>query len=201
MPEPDIDLTADAGATPIRATARPTVHPADRRDDELRRTAMAIYDAHHRDLANFVRAIERDRDTADDVVGESFVRLIAELRRGRAPDQPRAWLHRVAANLVTDGGRRRQLFGRVAGRLVDHGTAAPADEALLGWEFRHELRDALGTLSVEARTALLLAAHGFTGREVAAALGRTELATRSLMWRARTDLRERLGGMGDEERP
>ena len=201
MPESEIDLSTDTGATPVRATARPSVQPGERRDDEMRRTALAIYDAHHRELATFVRAIERDRDAADDIVGESFVRLIAELRRGRAPDQPRAWLHRVAANLVTDGGRRRQVFGRVAGRLVDRSHAAPADEALLGWEFRHELREALGTLSVEARTALLLAAHGFSGREVAAALGRSELATRSLMWRARSDLRERLGGMGAEDQP
>lgn len=201
MPEPEIDLTADAGAATTRTTVRPMRHPADRRADELRSTALALYDAHHRELATFVRAIERDRDTADDIVGESFVRLIAELQRDRAPDQPRAWLHRVAANLVLDGGRRRQLFGRFAGRLVDRRTAAPADESLLGWESMHDLRDALGTLSVDARTALLLAAHGFSGREVAAALGRTELATRSLMWRARTDLRERLGGTAGEERP
>lgn len=201
MPDPEIDLTADAGAATTRATARSTQHPADRRADELRSTAMALYDAHHQELANFVRAIERDRDAADDIVGESFVRLISELQRGRAPEQPRAWLHRVAANLVVDGGRRRQLFGRIAGRLVDHRTAAAADEALVGWESQLELRDALGTLSIEARTALLLAAHGFSGREIAAVLGRTELATRSLMWRARTDMRERLGGTPGEERP
>jgi DNA-directed RNA polymerase specialized sigma24 family protein len=108
-------------------------------------------------------------------------------------------LHRVAANLVIDGGRRRTVFGRIAGRLVDRGQAPPPEEALLGWEFRKELHDALGGLSVEARTALLLAAHGFTGREIATALGRTELATRSLMWRARTELRDRLTGW--EARP
>ena len=38
----------------------------------------------------------------------------------------------------------------------------------------------------------MLAAHGFSGREIAAALGRSELATRSLICRARIRLRERL---------
>ena len=69
---------------------------------------LALYDAHHRELANFVRAIERDPQAAEDIVSETFVRLIDAVRRGRTPDQPRAWLHRVAANLVVDGGRRRR---------------------------------------------------------------------------------------------
>ena len=38
----------------------------------------------------------------------------------------------------------------------------------------------------------MLAAHGFSGREIAATLGRSELATRSLICRARLRLRERL---------
>ena len=38
----------------------------------------------------------------------------------------------------------------------------------------------------------MLAAHGFSGREVAEAIGRSELATRTLLCRARLRLRERL---------
>jgi RNA polymerase sigma-70 factor (ECF subfamily) len=199
MPDPEIDLLVDTGVTTKPAMPRPTASPVDRRRDEVRRKVLRLYDAHHRELATFVRAIERDRDTADDVVSETFARLVDEVRRRGEPDQPRAWLHRVAANLVIDGGRRRVVFGRIAGRLVDRGEAPPPDEAVLGWEFRRELREALGGLSVEARTALMLAAHGFSGREIATTLGRTELATRSLMWRARTELRDRLTGW--EARP
>jgi RNA polymerase sigma-70 factor, ECF subfamily len=157
-----------------------------------RRTALELYDAHHRELATFVRAIERDAQAAEDIVSETFVRLIDELRRGRTPDQPRAWLHRVAANLVVDGGRRRSVATRFLGRLVDRRTAPAADEAILTGETRREVRAALADLSVDARTALMLAAHGFSGREIAETLGRTELATRSLICRARIRLRERL---------
>jgi DNA-directed RNA polymerase specialized sigma24 family protein len=83
---------------------------------------------------------------------------------------------------------------RVLGRLVDHRTEPPPDDTYLRGEMRREVWAALGELSVDARTALLLAAHGFSGREVAEALGRTELATRSLICRARLRLRERLEG-------
>ncbi len=40
-----------------------------------------------------------------------------------------------------------------------------------------------------------MAAQGFDGAEIAAAIGRTPLATRSLMCRARLQLRQRLAAM------
>ena len=39
---------------------------------------------------------------------------------------------------------------------------------------------------------MVLAANGYRGREIAADLGRTELATRALLCRARSRLRARL---------
>jgi len=47
-------------------------------------------------------------------------------------------------------------------------------------------------LAPDARVALLLAAQGFSGREIAETIGRSEIATRTLMCRARLDLRRRL---------
>lgn len=54
------------------------------------------------------------------------------------------------------------------------------------------VRAALEHLPRDARVGLLLAANGFSGREIADAIGRTELATRTLICRARMELRERL---------
>ena len=155
---------------------------------------LELYDAHQRELHTFVRSIERDATTVEDIVAETFLRLTREIAAGRTPDQPRAWLHRVAANLVVNGGRHRNVVTRVLGRLVDQGTDEPADAPLLRAESRQELVDVLRSLSVDARTALMLAAHGFSGREIAATLGRSELATRSLMSRARMRLRDQLEG-------
>jgi RNA polymerase sigma factor (sigma-70 family) len=184
----DSDHDAVTATLPVgRADPRP-------RDEteRVRRTTLDLYDRYHRDLATFVRAIERDPEAAEDIVADTFVRLIDELRKGRTVDQPRAWLHRVAANLVIDGGRRRSVATRFLGRLVDHRTAPAPDETILRGETRREVGDALAELPVDDRTALMLAAHGFSGREIAAALGRSELATRSLICRARIRLRERL---------
>lgn len=159
---------------------------------------LELYDAHQRELHTFVRSLERDPATVEDVVAETFLRLTREIAAGRRPDQPRAWLHRVAANLVVNGGRHRNVVTRVLGRLVDHSTDEPADAPLIRAESRQELLDVLQSLPVEARTALMLAAHGFSGREIAATLGRSELSTRSLMSRARMRLRDQLQGRDTE---
>lgn len=184
----DLETDTVTATLPVGGAGPRTRDPS----ETVRRTTLELYDEHHRDLANFVRALERDAQAAEDIVGETFVRLIDELRRGRTPDQPRAWLHRVAANLVIDGGRRRSVATQFLGRLVDHRTEPPLDEGLLIGETRREIQQALTELPVDARTALMLAAHGFSGREIAATLGRSELATRSLICRARLRLRERL---------
>jgi DNA-directed RNA polymerase specialized sigma24 family protein len=49
--------------------------------------------------------------------------------------------------------------------------------------------EGLATLPTDARAALLMAAQGFTGREIATVLGRSEVATRTMMFRARQKLR------------
>jgi DNA-directed RNA polymerase specialized sigma24 family protein len=86
------------------------------------------------------------------------------------------------------GGDRR----RAARLIIDHRLSRADDEVLRG-ELRREVWEALARLSTDSRTALLLAAHGFSGRDIAEALGRSELATRSLICRARLRLREQLG--------
>ena len=149
------------------------------RSVEVAPTTLAIYDSHHRELASFIRSIERDPRAAEDVLSETFLRLIEEIRRGRTPEQSSAWLYRVAANLVVDGGRRRTVVARVLGRPSIIGREPPPDDEFLRGELRREVWAALGTLPRDARAALMLAAHGFSGREVADALGRSELATRS----------------------
>lgn len=196
-PNPVTERDTDASSlAPALAAASTTVAviAGTRRPDDTTGVVLGIYDAHHREIATFVRAVERDRDAADDIVSETFVRLIEEVRRGRTPEQPRAWLHRVAANLAIDRGRRLTVVGKFLSRLVEHRTEPPPDDEVLRGETRHEISAALDTLSRDARTALLLAAHGFSGRDIAVTLGRSELATRSLICRARLRLREQLGG-------
>lgn len=153
---------------------------------------LDAYDAHQRDLYGFVRALVREPALAEDIVSDTFVKLIGEYRAGRPPVEVRAWLFRVASNLVVTSGRRRAVAGRYLHRLIRRGHEEAADARILRSARTEELVTALADLPADHRTALLLAAHGFSGREIAVAIDRSEVAVRTLMSRARVRLRERL---------
>ena len=162
------------------------------RSDEI---VGAIYDDHQRELYSFALHACRDREAAEDLVQESFVRLLIEVDAGRMPTNVRAWLYRVVANLAVSRGRRATVARRGL-----HAVATPADDqgpepAYLEGERRSDLEAALGELGADARTALLMATNGFSGLEIADAIGRSANATRTLMCRSRIQLRDRLVSM------
>ena len=155
----------------------------------------AAYDAHQRELFSFALRTCRDREIAEDLVHESFVRLIVEVDAGRQPQNVRAWLYRVIANLAVSRARRAAVAQRQLGELLDRRTEGGPEPLFLENERRTDLELVLGELGADARTALLMAANGFNGLEIAEAIGRSANATRSMMCRARLQLRERLAAM------
>jgi RNA polymerase sigma-70 factor (ECF subfamily) len=153
----------------------------------------AAYDDHQRDLHAFALAIMRDREEADDIVGETFLRFVREVREGRAPERTRAWLFTVCTNVARGRLRRRSVADRWRHMLGGRDAAGEAAEAAAIRHEQHaELHRALATLSAEQRIVLLLAARGFAGEEIALMIGRSHGATRTLLWRSRAALRDRL---------
>jgi len=131
----------------------------------------------------------RDPELAADVTQEAFLRLVVEAQAGRFPDNVGGWLYRTSANLVVSRARRAAVARRLAPRLVRFDGPAEPDAIAVLQEQRHELHVALATLSAADRVALLMAAHGATGQEIARHLGRSHAATRTLLSRARGRLR------------
>jgi RNA polymerase sigma-70 factor (ECF subfamily) len=147
------------------------------------------------ELFSFAVHTTRDRDLAEDLVQEAFARLLHQMRDDRDPDDPRAWLYRVVANLAISRGRRTAVADRWNRFLAPREDVHPSPELTVLRRERHDdLTAALATLGPAARTALLLAAQGFSGHEVAVAIGRSDAATRTLMCRAREQLRSVLEG-------
>ena len=151
----------------------------------------AAFESYHGELYGFLRRGTRDAEAAQDLLQDAYLRLAHEIDAGRAPDNIRAWLYRVAANLIVSRARRRKT---VVSWLLRQGRESIGHEAgpevgALYRERSRELDEVLGTLPRDARTALLLASEGFTGEEIAEAIGRTGTATRTLMSRARVKVR------------
>ncbi len=156
----------------------------------------AAWAAHHEELHVFLVRQVRDDEVAADLLQETYLRFMQQVRTGVVPGNGRAWLYRVAANLAVSRARRvgvavRGLL-RIRGQVARTEPEDPPDVTAIAHETRRELREALSGLAPDARAALLLAAEGFSGPEIASLIGRTEMATRTLMCRARRQVRGRL---------
>ena len=156
----------------------------------------ACYAEHASGLERYVRSMVRDADEAADICQEAFVRLLLAGRDDRLPDAPGAWLRRVAHNLVVSSHRHRQIGERVLGRLADDETSGSLEDSAIRHEENDALVTALAAVSTDDRTALILAAQGYRGAEIASHLGRTELASRALLCRARSRLGAHLVAAG-----
>ena len=185
-----------------RPAALPQVLPASRGPVTVRSggaaaadaetVVLAAYEAYARDLNAFARSLVREREAAEDIVAEAYLRLVREAQAGRTPDDVRGWLYRVTANLVLSRGRRIAVARRFVAHLVDRRTGESPEARHLRLDIEPGLRDALLALPADSRIAVVMAARGASGREIAEVLGRSEAATRTLLTRARQRLRERL---------
>jgi RNA polymerase sigma-70 factor, ECF subfamily len=164
-------------------------------DVDTEAVVLAAYQAHARDLTAFARSLVREREAAEDLVADAFLRLVREARAGRTPDDVRSWLYRVTANLVMSRGRRISVMRRFVSSLADRRSAESPEARHLRLDIDPALRDAVLALPVDARVAIVMAARGASGREIAATIGRSEAATRTLLTRARQRVRGRLASV------
>lgn len=172
-------------------SSEPSLAPVDSQSVVAARADLVVraFEEHAGKLTGFAFALSRDRDIADDLVQETFLRLVKELAADRTPENIPAWLFRVCANLATSRGRRATVAQRFLRGIHVVPDEPPADTETLRRETNSALVAGLATVPTDARTALLMAAQGFSGHEIAEAIGRTEMATRTMMFRAREKLR------------
>lgn len=161
---------------------------------DRREAIAAAFETYHSELYGFIRRGTRDEAAAEDLLQDAFLRLAREVSAGRSPDNIRAWLYRVAANLIVSRARRRRTVVDWLSRQGRGGTSSVAgpEVSILQLERSREVDGALAGLSSDARTALLLASQGFSGDEIAEAIGRSPTATRVMMCRARVRVRLQL---------
>jgi RNA polymerase sigma-70 factor (ECF subfamily) len=165
-------------------------------DQALDQIVEQAYTAHLQRLQRRMTAVTRDPGAAEDLVQEAFLRLVVEVRAGRVPDEPGAWLYRVAQNLAMSRGRRLSVAARNYDRLARPESQASPEAIAIEAEDGRVLNRALGQLPTVDRQALVLAAHGYRGEEIARTLGRSDGATRTLLCRARTKVRDRMVAAG-----
>ena len=151
-----------------------------------------VYTENAARLRGWLTSICRDEAAAEDLMQEAFVRLLNEARAGRTPDDAVAWLHRVGSNLAMSRGRRLSVADRRAAELPKPSLVASPEADAVKAEEAAAVRSAVTELEGDDREAVILAAHGFRGPEIAERIGRSNGATRTLLCRARAKVREQL---------
>lgn len=152
--------------------------------------AASAYSDHADVLRGHLAAYTRDAAAAEDLLHETFVRLLIELAAGRTPDHVRAWLFRVGVNLAASRARHHVVARRRAPELARREVVPSPEDDLIERETAGAITGLLDHLPGDVRAALLLSAHGYSGAEIARHIGRSELATRSLICRHRSRLRD-----------
>ncbi|HET8786280.1 MAG TPA: sigma-70 family RNA polymerase sigma factor [Candidatus Limnocylindrales bacterium] len=178
-------ITTDVASGPVaRSTASVT------------QIVEGAFDAHAPHLKAFALAAVRDNDAADDLVQETFLRFVRHVKAEGVPDNIGGWLHRVCANLIISRGRHETVETKKQALLVDRSVGVSPEEIAVHADESARLRAALAELPADARTALLMAASGFSATEIGDAIGRTANATSTYICRARVRLREVLSSAG-----
>jgi RNA polymerase sigma-70 factor (ECF subfamily) len=134
-----------------------------------------------------------DRTTADDIAQEAFVRLLQTDTSGLNASQAKAYLYRIATNLMHDHWRRsgREVRDDEAALAVADGTQGD------GAAIRLDVAEAFDQLGPKERMLLWLAyVEGYGHRDIAGMMELREKSVRVLLFRARHRLADLLRAVG-----
>ncbi len=153
-----------------------------------------LFHAYHAALVRYLTRRLGDRDWAEEVAQETFVRA---LRHTPAPEKERSWLFAVATNLVRDEARRdarqRRHLELLRAESAEAQVESPASTFEQAQERAREAalaRRAVDALAERDRLALLMREEGLSYPEIAEALSLSVGSVGTTLARARRRLVE-----------
>jgi RNA polymerase sigma-70 factor (ECF subfamily) len=172
----------------------------------LRQGDAAAFDTVHASFNSrvfgFLIRLARNRDVAEDLLEETWLRLVAHAGGLDSETRLGPWLFTVARNLHVSYCRSRAIDDkRAAGAIGLWPVIAPADSPFdhaAGNELQRRIETALGELPIAAREVLLLVGvEGLRPIEAAKVCGISAEALRQRLKRARAELACRLARLSD----
>jgi len=164
-------------------------------------TTHELYERYGQQILRFCQRQLRNREEAEDATQTTFLNAFRGLERGSAVEFESAWLYKIALNVCMS----RQRSSRRRGRLELVGDFDAMEERLPAHDAGHDelfgLDVALRRLPEQQRRALLLREwQGLTYREIGDALGLSQPAVETLLFRARQSLAQGLNAPAEERR-
>jgi RNA polymerase sigma-70 factor, ECF subfamily len=148
----------------------------------------SLFEVHASGLYRLALAMLHDPDAAQDVVQDTFARLIEHLRRHEPLTNARGWLYTVAAHACRDRQRRS---GRWLPWISERDTRS-AVEAPDRFDDKQAVLHAIRTLSARDRMLIALRAQGLSYQEIGDAAGIRHTSVGRLLARALNRLQNEL---------
>lgn len=178
-----------------------------------RRAFAELVDRHKDDVVNVIYQVIRDRDRAEDLAQETFLRLYRNRNGYRGDARLAGYLYRIATNLAIDEYRRRkresrvvvEAPGEVKGRIGNPvaGQLHWPDREVERSEIQALVRRAIEELPEIYRLPVILRdIQGLSYEDVAAVLAIPDGTLKSRLNRARLRLKKQLAPiLGRAEKP
>lgn len=161
-------------------------------------------------ILNFNYRFLGNRQVAEDLTQEVFMKVYKNARRYRPRSKFQTWLYTIAKNTCLNELRRKKGLmvsldeplepghGSMTKEIADPGTNP--DSEFLQKEKIALVRTAISELPENQRMAIILKRYDdFTYAEIAATLDVTDKAVKSLLSRARVNLKAKLAGILDPD--
>jgi RNA polymerase sigma-70 factor (ECF subfamily) len=153
-------------------------------------TFRAFYDRNARGVWAYLARVSGDRQTADDLLQETFYRFLRAAAEHDSEEHRRNSLYRIATNLARDA--RRRTLTRPQADVAGHDIESIANRT--GSPDTADFDRAMSRLKPRERAMLWLAyAEGATHREIAEVLGLRPASLKLMLFRARRRLASLLG--------
>jgi RNA polymerase sigma-70 factor (ECF subfamily) len=162
----------------------------------------ALLDRYRDPIISYVYRMVQNRDIAEELAQEVFVRVYLSRARYTPTAKFSGWIFRIATNLVFNWIRNHRhergqtSVDALASRGIRRPLADPRsriDETLVREAKRAEVRRAIATLPARQRAVVMLHKYEEMGyQQIARTLGCSVQAVKSLMFRAHETLRARL---------
>ncbi|HZH16571.1 MAG TPA: sigma-70 family RNA polymerase sigma factor [Archangium sp.] len=159
-----------------------------------RRAFALLFDRHHASVARFALRFVGDRERAEELTQDIFVKLYRNAKSYKPAAKFKTFLFRVATNHCLNEVRRgeyrvehtsTEVEADEGGLEVAGGEGDRPDQALAGRELERAVGEALKAMSERERAAFTMCRfEGMAYRDIAEALEASEAAVKSLIHRA-----------------
>ena len=175
------------------------------RSGDLERDFALLFEEFSSPIYNYVLRMVGDHDRAADITQDTFIKAYRKLDTVTEATSTRSWLYRIATNTAIDDMRRRRLLVRVTDdedqpAFANQPDDRPGPEAqVLAGTLDERVQRALMTLRPNHRQCLLLSdLEDMAPQQIGEVMGISYAAVRTLLCRARGEMRRALAAEGFE---